>query len=62
LQEKKLAAAGPFIDGGKLRGVFVFQVGSIEEARALADTDPAVRAGRLVVELHPWMVARGVLP
>ena len=32
-----------------------------EEARALADRDPAVQAGRLVLEFHGWMVAEGVL-
>ena len=26
----------------------------IEEARALTETDPAIQAGRLVMELHPW--------
>ena len=28
----------------------------------LAATDPMVKAGRLVIELHPWMVPDGVLP
>ena len=59
---KKLVVAGPFGDDGKLRGIFVFRVGSLEEARILADTDPAVRAGRLALVFHPWMVPEGVLP
>jgi len=58
----QLVAAGPFGDDGALRGIFVFRVGSLEEAQALADTDPAVKAGRLVIELHPWQVPEGVLP
>ena len=58
----KLVAAGPFGDGGALRGIFVFRVASLEEARALSDTDPAVKAGRLVLELHPWQVPEGLLP
>ena len=58
----KLGLAGPCMDGGSLNGVFVFQVGSIEEAKALADSDPLVKAGILVVELHPWMAAKGTLP
>ena len=58
----KLVAAGPFGDDGVLRGIFVFRVASLAEAQALADTDPAVKAGRLVLELHPWQVEQGVLP
>ncbi len=56
----KLILAGPFTDDGKLRGMFVFRVGSLEEAKALADGDPAVEAGRLVVEIHPWFSAKGI--
>ena len=59
---KKLVVAGPFGGTGKLRGIFVFRVGSLEEARALAETDPAVKAGRLALILHPWMVPEGILP
>lgn len=58
----KLVVAGPFTDGGQVRGIVVYKVGSIEEARALTEADPAVRAGRLAVEMHPWMVQRGILP
>ncbi len=59
---KKLVIAGPFGDNGDLRGIFVFKVASIEEAKQLAETDPAVQAGRLEIEMHPWMVPDGVLP
>ncbi len=53
-----LLAAGPLIDNGTIRGILIFKV-SMEEARALAEQDPAVKAGRLTVELHPWMTAKG---
>ncbi|MGH6629799.1 MAG: YciI family protein, partial [Burkholderiales bacterium] len=56
----KLLLAGPFTDGGDLRGMFVFKVDSMEEAKALSDGDPAVKAGRLRVELHPWYSAKGI--
>ena len=59
---KKLVAAGPFGDNGTLRGIFVFKVGSLEEARQLAETDPAVQAGRLVIDMHQWLVPEGILP
>ena len=61
-QTKKLVVAGPFGDDGSLRGVFVFRTDSIEEARSLANTDPAVQAGRLVLQIHPWLVPEGILP
>jgi uncharacterized protein YciI len=59
---RKLVVAGPFGDNGNLRGIFMFRVGSVEEAQALCATDPMIRMGRLAVEVHPWMVPDGVLP
>lgn len=59
---KKLVVAGPFGDDGTLRGIFVFRVSSIDEARSLAATDPAVQAGRLQLQIHPWVVPDGILP
>lgn len=58
----KLVVAGPFGDNTPLRGIFVFRVASIDEARELAATDPAVQAGRLKIEMHPWIVPEGILP
>lgn len=59
---KKLVVAGPFGDDTPLRGIFVFRVASIDEARELAATDPAVQAGSLKIEMHPWVVPEGILP
>lgn len=52
--EGSLVVAGPFLDGGDIRGIYIFNVKTIEEAKALTETDPAIKAGRLVMELHPW--------
>jgi uncharacterized protein YciI len=52
--EGKLVVAGPFLDGGDIAGIYIFNVETVEEARALTESDPAIQAGRLVMELHPW--------
>lgn len=49
-----LVLAGPFADDGDLRGIYVFAVASVDEARKLTQTDPAIRSGALSMELHPW--------
>jgi len=53
-EEGKLVVAGPFLDAGELRGIYIFDVKTIEEAEELTDTDPAIQAGSLVMELKPW--------
>jgi uncharacterized protein len=49
-----LVVAGPFLDDGPLRGIYIFKVATIDEARALTATDPAIQGGHLEMELHPW--------
>lgn len=55
----KLLVAGPFMDGGDWRGIFIYKCATLEEAKELAASDPAVQAGRLVVEIHPWLTMKG---
>lgn len=50
----KLVVAGPFLDRGDIRGIYIFNVTSIDEARELTKTDPAIKAGSLIMELRPW--------
>jgi uncharacterized protein YciI len=56
-REGKMVVAGPF-DGQTgdraLAGIFILRVASMEEAKAIADSDPAVTAGRFVYEIAPW--------
>lgn len=53
-EEGKLVVAGPFLDDNEIRGIYIFNVKTVEEARQLTATDPAIKAGRLEMELHPW--------
>lgn len=55
----KTSITGPFGDDGEIRGIVVYNTATAEEARNLAEQDPAVKAGRLVVEVHPWWAAKG---
>jgi uncharacterized protein YciI len=61
-EQGKLAVAAPFPldDPGELRGVSIFRVGVEETARLLQD-DPAVKAGLVKTEIHPWGTGKGVL-
>lgn len=56
----KLNVAGPFLDDGELRGIFIFDSNSEEEVRSMVENDPAVKAGRLTYEIHPWMTEKGI--
>jgi uncharacterized protein YciI len=53
-EEGSLVVAGPFMDDTDLKGIYIFNVKTVEEAKKLTESDPAVKAGRLVMELHPW--------
>lgn len=50
---------GPVGDGSEISGISVYSTSTLEEAIKLAKADPAVKAGRLVVEAHPWWLAKG---
>jgi uncharacterized protein YciI len=53
--EGKLAVAGPFGKNDKsYRGLYIFNVATVEEAEKLVVLDPAVKAGVFVAELTPW--------
>ena len=60
-EEGKLVLAGPFMDAGDLRGIYIFNVSSLEEAEALSNTDPAIQAGSLEMELREWYGSAALL-
>jgi|SRR3569833_443117 len=59
--EGKLIVAGPFLDNQDIRGIFIFNVSSVEDAKKLTESDPAVKAGSLIMELHPWYGSAGLV-
>lgn len=51
--------SGPFGDDGDIRGITIYNVPTFKMADSLANLDPMVKAGRLVIEIHPWWAAKG---
>jgi uncharacterized protein YciI len=60
-QQGKLGVAGPFAENSNWRGVVIYRVKTVEEAKALVAGDPAVKAGRLVIGARSWMTFKGIL-
>jgi uncharacterized protein YciI len=62
----KLVLNGPLLDSmmtsGEIRGIGVLKTSSLAEAQELISTDPMVKLGRLIFELHAWMVEKNILP
>jgi uncharacterized protein YciI len=62
----KLVINGPLLDSfatsGDIRGIGVLKTASLAEAQELISTDPMVKVGRLIFELHTWMVKKNILP
>ena len=62
----KLVLNGPLLDSfatsGEIRGIGVLKAASLAEAQELISTDPMVKVGRLIFELHAWMVDKKILP
>jgi uncharacterized protein len=59
----ELATNGPVMNqpDESLRGLAFYRTGSLARARELAEADPAVRAGRLVIEVMTWLCPPGSL-
>lgn len=51
--------SGPFGDDGEIRGITIYNVPTLEIADSLANLDPSAKAGRLIIEIHPWWAAKG---
>ena len=60
-EEGKLIAAGPLDGVDGWRGLFVFAVPSIEEAKELTSTDPVIAKGEMVAEYHKLSSSAGLM-
>ena len=52
--EGKLVLAGPFDGVDGWRGMFVFAVKDIDEAKQLTATDPVIASGEMIAEYHKY--------
>jgi uncharacterized protein YciI len=60
-EARTLVLAGPFAENDSIRGIYVFDVRTKEEAEKLVVTDPAVAAGVFDVEFRLWYGSAALL-
>lgn len=60
-KEGKLVLAGPFFDNPDFLGIFIFDVQTIEDAKKLVETDPAVKSGMFAADLRLWFGTAALL-
>ena len=58
-KEGVLVMAGPMGYDKDLRGIFILDAKDSATAAGYVKTDPAIIAGRMKFELHPWWTAKG---
>jgi uncharacterized protein YciI len=51
----KLLTYGPILDGGELRGMYIFKAASLEEARQWASQEPSVKIGTIEMRVYTWL-------
>ncbi len=54
LSSGREVVAGPFSEATDIFGVFIFRAITSAEAKSWIDDDPAVKAGLMLAEIHPW--------
>lgn len=52
--ENKILIAGPFLDTGNLRGIFILNTADTTEALKWISEDPAIKSGRLAARMQRW--------
>jgi len=56
IEQKSYVFAGPLLDGGDKQGLAIVAAPSAEDAKRIAEGDPAIAAGHMAIELHPAML------
>ena len=59
--DSTLLLADPFLDNGDIRDIYIFNIESVKEAQKIALSDPAVKAGSLILKIHLWYGSAGVM-
>ena len=49
-----LIGAGPVLASPNLRGIFIFCTASLDKAKEIAEQDPTIKRGQLMIDIHPW--------
>lgn len=57
----KLALAGPFGKNDLYRGIFIFNVKTVDEAKLLCEKDPAIKINLFAVDYLPWYGSAAVM-
>jgi len=52
----KFALVGPLAEQDRIRGIAIIKADSLEEAQRIANGDPLVQSGHLIVEVHPILL------
>lgn len=60
-EEGHSCVTGPLGGEGDIRGIVIYKTSTLEEAVKYANLDPAVKAGRLVVEVRPLWAMKGAV-
>ncbi len=60
-KQRKVLVAGLLTQPADCLGLLVYRVATVEEARALAARDPAIKAGRLTLDAHTVFTPKGIL-
>ncbi len=60
-EDGMLVLAGPFVEAGERRGMYIFNVTEIADAAALVESDPAVAAGIFIPEFTKFYGSAGLM-